>query len=95
MDIEGNEFRVLNQVLDEFDVLPFTQLQVELHMDYNAMYDLWERMEEKGLRAFSGELNPFTIYGDKKPAAYEYAFINVYKPSRLIPKSLQPEKPPM
>jgi len=86
MDIEGKEFAVLNQILDDFKGigLPFGQLQVEFHGSatgagsFANFYKLWERLEEAGLRPFMNEVNHYMCVKKKsKPWLMEYSFINI------------------
>jgi len=72
MDIGGSrELKVLEQITEEFDILPFGQVQVEIHLpgqnekDKGAFtifqkFKRWfERLEQRGLRPFSAEANLF------------------------------------
>ncbi|CAL8117814.1 unnamed protein product [Orchesella dallaii] len=71
MDIQGRELKVLEQIAEDFDVLPFGQLQVEIHLPKQDKDDKgrhkifqnfkkwFERMEAKGLRPFFSEANLF------------------------------------
>jgi hypothetical protein len=83
MDVEGSEFGVLSQIMDEFETLPFSQMQLEVHgsadgKNFAAWYRIWERMEGKGLRAFKNEMNHWPCVRRKmKPIYAEYSFINV------------------
>ncbi|KAF9578397.1 hypothetical protein BGW38_005810, partial [Lunasporangiospora selenospora] len=85
IDIEGSEYDVLNSLMDVYEkkdeqgnnmgILPFGQLQVEIHlfspaMDPNPEHDektferflrFYERLESFGLRPFWNELNLVAI----------------------------------
>lgn len=71
MDIESAEFDVMEQIVNEFEVLPWTQLQIEIHVDnagqmFPKVYKMWERFEDKGLRAFKSETNhAICVWGGK------------------------------
>jgi hypothetical protein len=83
IDIEGNEFACLDQIMEEFeDILPFGQLQMEIHVDhygrgFKSVYKWWDKMESRGLRAFKSEVNHHSCVGEKtNPIAVEYSFLN-------------------
>jgi len=82
MDVEGAEIDVLGQIMDDFEILPFNQLQIEVHGDedgdnFKYFYKIWERMEGKGLRAFKNEMNHWPpVRRAMKPIYAEYSFIN-------------------
>jgi hypothetical protein len=93
MDIEANEYAVLNQIMDEFpDELPFGQLQVEIHAEgederkeFAKVYNLWERLEKVGMRAFMNEVNHNPcIVRKNKPVLMEYSFINIKADHRIV-----------
>ncbi|KAG0230072.1 hypothetical protein BGW42_001176 [Actinomortierella wolfii] len=81
VDIEGMEYDVFRGVMDEYDVLPFSQLQIELHVrsvPFQTFLEFWQRCESKGLRPFWTELNPHPIvYLNEVPWASGYSFINI------------------
>jgi hypothetical protein len=79
MDIEGAEFPVLDQVMDEFKGgLPFGQLQLEIHAGaFKDLYQFWERLEFAGLRPFMNEINNVPCLIGNKPNLCEYSFLNV------------------
>jgi hypothetical protein len=80
MDIEGAEFPVLGQVMDEFEEegLPFGQLQLEIHAGkFRDLYHFWERLEFAGLRPFMNEINHNPCLTGGKPNVCEYSFLNV------------------
>ncbi|KAJ6536581.1 methyltransferase domain-containing protein [Mycena vulgaris] len=88
IDIEGNEFLALEAVMDAFKsggVLPFGQLQLEIHAtgetDYKrfpVFLEWWERLEEMGLRPFYSEANLvyINIVRGVMPDLVEYSFMN-------------------
>ncbi len=91
IDIEGEEFLNLEQIMDEFSqTLPFTQLLIELHIDkygrdFISMLKLWEKLEGLGLRAFMNEINLYSCVGtNTKPTAVEYSFLNIKGKHRII-----------
>lgn len=91
MDIEGNEFQVLSDLMNAYEgkILPFSQLQVEFHLNSADMgtdaaaftrFKAWfERLEKLHLRPFWSELNliPTLINPTMLPGHIEYSFINV------------------
>jgi hypothetical protein len=84
MDIEGAEFPVLRQVMDEFEEeggLPFGQLQLEIHAEaagpFKDLYQFWERLELAGLRPFMNEINLVPSLTGNLPNVCEYSFLNV------------------
>jgi len=80
VDIEGSEFKMLRQMIDEFgDELPFTQLLLEIHMkDFVQLYAFMDMLERAGLRPVRNELNisPL-VQGYRHSALSEYSFLNV------------------
>ncbi|KAF9550406.1 hypothetical protein EC957_000708 [Mortierella hygrophila] len=92
IDIEGNEFDALNAMMDQFEILPFSQLQIEIHLfgdmeDRNLFMDFvkfWERLEGHYIRPFWSELN--TVYSriDKGLGLSEYSFINIGGKHKLL-----------
>ncbi|KAG0291928.1 hypothetical protein BGZ97_005746 [Linnemannia gamsii] len=85
IDIEGNEFAALNAMMDQFKVLPFSQLQLEIHAHddmknlekFNKFLTFWERLESKNLRPFWSELNIVYSRLVKDLSLSEYSFINI------------------
>lgn len=91
MDIEGNEFQVMDNLMDAYEgkILPFSQIQVEFHlaspdmgMDVAgfARFKKWfERLEKFQLRPFWSELNLIPTLANPKllPGYCEYSFINI------------------
>ncbi|GJJ78637.1 hypothetical protein EMPS_10996 [Entomortierella parvispora] len=80
VDIEGSEYPTFDAIMDDFDVLPFSQLQMELHVDKVSFKDFttwWERLESKGIYPWWTELNPYPTFLREAPWASEYCFINV------------------
>jgi hypothetical protein len=92
IDIEGNEFAALNAMMDQFDVLPFSQLQLEIHVLSNVedketfmeFLKWWERLEAHHLRPFWSELNIVYSSLQKKLGLSEYSFINIGAKQRLL-----------
>jgi hypothetical protein len=63
IDVEGWEFAVLRQIVDEYrernETLPFGQLLLELHgwnHHFTDFLELWESLEGAGLRPFMSEV---------------------------------------
>lgn len=82
VDIEGSEYATFNSIMDDFDVLPFSQLQIELHVDtphttFGNFLTWWEKLEAKGLRPFWTEVNLHPAINFATPWASEYCFINI------------------
>ncbi|CAL5226972.1 g9857 [Coccomyxa viridis] len=91
VDVEGWEWEVLDSWLTTWDVLPFTQLQVEFHykrgsgdqaanddMDQPSakeMLGILQRMQQRGLRAFNIEPNYW--WGNNAAECMEFAFVQV------------------
>ncbi|KAI7830512.1 methyltransferase domain-containing protein [Gamsiella multidivaricata] len=85
IDIEGSEYPTFNAMMDDFDVLPFSQLQIELHVDrkhvaFSDFLHWWQKLESKGLRPFWTEVNLHTALNFATPWASEYCFINTRGP---------------
>ncbi|KAG0203583.1 hypothetical protein BGX28_004186 [Mortierella sp. GBA30] len=81
VDIEGSEYQTFDAIMDDFDVLPFSQLQMELHVrdDMVKFADFlkwWERLESKGVYPWWTELNLNPIYSGQRAWASEYCFLN-------------------
>ncbi|KAF8984202.1 hypothetical protein BGZ46_008612 [Entomortierella lignicola] len=82
IDIEGSETPILDAIMDDFGgVLPFSQLQVELHVkqdfvDFSRLLKLWERLESKGVFPWWTEINLTPTYSRQRPWVSEYCFIN-------------------
>ncbi|KAF9975420.1 hypothetical protein BGZ73_000925 [Actinomortierella ambigua] len=80
VDIEGFEFDTFHGLMDYYDVFPFAQLQIELHVRniaFHSFLEFWRRWEDKGLRPFWAEVNPHpAVYLREVPWASEYSFIN-------------------
>ncbi|KAF8937309.1 hypothetical protein BGZ58_002946 [Dissophora ornata] len=82
VDIEGFEYPTFNAMMYDFDVLPFSQLQIEIHADkksirFDDFLTWWQKLESKGLRPFWTEVNLYTALNYKTPWASEYSFINI------------------
>ncbi|KAF9089582.1 hypothetical protein BGX29_005007 [Mortierella sp. GBA35] len=92
IDIEGFEFAAMNAMMDQFDVLPFSQLQIEIHVlketengkNFDEFLKWWERLEAHHLRPFWSELN--IVFGRlaKDLGLSEYSFINIAGKHRLL-----------
>ncbi|KAG0235128.1 hypothetical protein BGW42_005778 [Actinomortierella wolfii] len=82
IDIEGSEYPTFDAIMDDFgEVLPFSQLQLELHVpqniiDFPNFLKWWERLESKGIRPWWTELNLNPTYSGQRAWASEYCFIN-------------------
>ncbi|KAF9362916.1 hypothetical protein BGX34_005254 [Mortierella sp. NVP85] len=82
VDIEGSEFDTFNAIMDDFgDELPFSQLQIELHVradwiNFPDFLKWWERLESKGVYPWWTELNLNPIFYHHQPWAAEYCFLN-------------------
>ncbi|ODM91931.1 Methyltransferase-like protein 24 [Orchesella cincta] len=105
LDIEWMEIPVFEEFLKIYDVMPFGQLQVEVHLpepfSFPKFYNMWERLEEKGLRPFSAETNLWpcltlplgygTVQSRSDPRFVEYSFINVRSNHLLVPSGFVPK----
>ncbi|KAF8939589.1 methyltransferase domain-containing protein [Dissophora ornata] len=82
VDIEGSEYQTFDAIMDDFgDVLPFSQLQMELHVredmvSFTDFLHWWERLESKGIYPWWTELNLNPIYSGQRAWASEYCFLN-------------------
>ncbi|KAF9438310.1 hypothetical protein BGZ76_008698 [Entomortierella beljakovae] len=82
VDIEGSEYPTFDAIMDDFgDVLPFSQLQIELHVrqnwvDFPRFLKWWERLESKGVYPWWTEINLNPTYSGQRAWASEYCFIN-------------------
>ncbi|KAF9577524.1 hypothetical protein BGW38_007213 [Lunasporangiospora selenospora] len=83
VDIEGSEYKTFNSMMDDFgEVLPFSQLQIELHVKpehttFDDFMSWWQRLEGHGLRPFWAEVNLHTAVWYDKPWASEICLINL------------------
>jgi len=82
VDIEGSEYQTFDAIMDDFSVLPFSQLQMEFHLEdpaisFSDFKAWWERLESRGVYPWWTELNMYPTFINKKPVASEYCFINV------------------
>ncbi|KAF9141806.1 hypothetical protein BGX30_004100 [Mortierella sp. GBA39] len=92
IDIEGTEFDALNAMMDQFDILPFSQLQLEIHLysdvekrkHFMKLVKFWERLEGHHLRPFWSELNTIVAKLGDFLSLSEYSFINIADRSRLL-----------
>ncbi|KAG0282593.1 hypothetical protein BGZ96_000319 [Linnemannia gamsii] len=92
IDIEGNEYAALGAMMDQFDVLPFSQLQLEIHVNSNVedkekfmkFVNWWESLEAHHLRPFWSELNLVYSRLQKNLGLSEYSFINIDSKNRLL-----------
>ncbi|KAG0313558.1 hypothetical protein BGZ99_008749 [Dissophora globulifera] len=81
VDIEGSEFETFDAIMDDFDVLPFSQLQMELHVRedmvaFSTFLKWWERLEGKGVYPWWTEINLNPTYSGQRAWASEYCFLN-------------------
>ncbi|KAG0042822.1 hypothetical protein BGZ83_012136 [Gryganskiella cystojenkinii] len=81
VDIEGSEYSTFKAMMEDFDTLPFSQLQIELHVDrasinFEQFLEWWQFLEYKGLRPFWTEVNLYTAIKWNQPWASEYSFLN-------------------
>ncbi|KAI1321832.1 hypothetical protein EDD11_000108 [Mortierella claussenii] len=82
VDIEGSEYETFDAIMDDFgDVLPFSQLQMELHVrddmvSFPTFLKWWERLESKGVFPWWTELNLNPTYSGQRDWASEYCFLN-------------------
>jgi len=105
IDIEGAEFEALDALVDAYatrGVLPFGQLQLEIHASGETDYKhfpkflkWWERLEAIGLRPFFSEPNLVyvNIIRGVMPDLVEYSFINTRGHHELI-ADIRPELGP-
>lgn len=96
IDIEGSEFEALEGLFNSYEILPFGQLQLEIHLQkfpFPRFYPWWEQLEAKGLRPFSSEINLNPCVNTKRdpPELMEYSFINVRTNHMLVPRFFQPK----
>ncbi|KAF9426617.1 Methyltransferase-like protein 24 [Podila epigama] len=99
IDIEGYEFEAMDALMDTYKdrVLPFSQLQMEIHLTSPAMgmdirgfrrFKKWfERLEAHHLRPFWSELNlipNLLSISPTPPGLSEYSFINIAGHHRLL-----------
>ncbi|KAG0205643.1 hypothetical protein BGX28_002759 [Mortierella sp. GBA30] len=94
IDIEGYEYPTMTALMDSYDVLPFSQLQIELHLhkpdmsgviEFDDFKKWFERLEKHHLRPFMSELNLVaTILFPNFVHCHEYSFINTAGDHRLL-----------
>jgi len=87
VDIEGSEYPTFAAIMDDYpEVLPFGQLQMELHINeayvtFGEFLEFWERLEARGVYPWWTEVNliptfPSTSSPSELPMCSEYCFIN-------------------
>ncbi|KAF9179694.1 hypothetical protein BGZ51_004748 [Haplosporangium sp. Z 767] len=81
VDIEGSEYPTFDAIMDDFDVLPFSQLQMELHVheshvSFPDFLKWWERLESKGVYPWWTEINLNPVFSGQRAWASEYCFLN-------------------
>ena len=83
VDIERHEWPVLKSWLLAYDVLPFTQLLIELHLvNHTEAIHTLQGLEQKGMRAFHVEENNYCDHCRSR--LYEFAFIHVDDQGHVI-----------
>ncbi|KAJ7079592.1 methyltransferase domain-containing protein [Mycena belliarum] len=98
IDIEGSEFSALKAVIESFEgkPLPFGQMQIEIHIGYEAgmntvgaIDDWWTMLEDAGLRPFWTELNLLDVnFFRRGPLVAEWSFINIRGKHALLDDTL-------
>ncbi|KAG0373474.1 hypothetical protein BGX24_011647 [Mortierella sp. AD032] len=82
VDVEGSEYGTFDTIMEDFgDVLPFTQLQIELHVredmvTFGNFLKWWEKLESRGVYPWWTELNLNPTYYGQRDWASEYCFLN-------------------
>ncbi|KAG0054625.1 hypothetical protein BGZ83_010753 [Gryganskiella cystojenkinii] len=101
IDIEGYEYGVLDALLADphfRQVLPFSQLQIELHLtdpdmsveepkSFSRFLNWFQRLESRGLRPFWSELNmipALMTHFDIEMYYCEFSFLNIRGQHRLV-----------
>ncbi|KAG0205940.1 hypothetical protein BGX28_002532 [Mortierella sp. GBA30] len=80
VDIEGHEYVTMDALMASYDVLPFSQLQIEFHLDgvtFDDFKNWFERLEKHHLRPFMSEVNLVATVLSGAVQWYEYSFINI------------------
>ncbi|KAG0041888.1 hypothetical protein BGZ83_001190 [Gryganskiella cystojenkinii] len=87
MDIEGSEFVALESLSQQFKIMPFSQLQVEIHLigemeekdkaSFSKFVTWFELLEKFHLRPFWNELNMVPVFNSRQFGVIEYSFINL------------------
>lgn len=85
VDLEGDEYKVLDQWMQTYEVLPFTQMRIEIHLrksvDDQVMFKdfrlWWDRLESHHLRPFWTKLNGVPeVLANMGIKFSEYSFLN-------------------
>ncbi|KAF2727529.1 hypothetical protein EJ04DRAFT_594746 [Polyplosphaeria fusca] len=104
IDIEGNEYKALDSVMDHFEVngevpgvLPIGQVMIEIHVgdnkdvNFDRFSKWWERLEGMGMRPTWMEVNLMAVtLGSKKsdPRCAEYVWVNAKDGRNLLWRGL-------
>lgn len=100
VDIEGYEYETMGALMDSYEgsTLPFSQLQIELHLlagpymtndvkGFNKFKRWFERLEGMHLRPFWNEHNVIPMVGFDPSVGFaciEYSFLNIAGNHRLL-----------
>ncbi|GJJ75673.1 hypothetical protein EMPS_08031 [Entomortierella parvispora] len=84
MDIETSEYASLDAMMNGFEVLPFSQIQIELHLvddknpeSFRKFLAWFERLEKFHLRPFWNEFNLVALLAHNLMTVCEFSFINL------------------
>lgn len=86
VDIEGGEWAIFEKLFEEFQIIPATQIQIELHFlgDAKVALNFFKSMKEKGFRVFSVEPNYYGRTAENARLMVEYSFIQVNDEGQVV-----------
>ena len=86
IDIEGGEWDIFKKLFESPQIIPATQIQIELHFlgDAKTVLNFFENMEKRRFRVFSVEPNYYGRSSDNAKLMIEYSFIQVGKYGHIL-----------
>lgn len=86
VDIEGGEWAIFEKLFEQVQIIPATQIQIELHFlgDAKVALNFFNNMKEKGFRVFSVEPNYYGRTAENARLMVEYSFIQVNDEGRVV-----------
>jgi len=86
VDIEGGEWAIFEKLFEEAQIIPATQIQIELHFlgDAKVVLSFFKSMKDKGFRVFSVEPNYYGRTAENARLMVEYSFIQVNDEGQIV-----------
>ena len=86
IDIEGAEWNVFEKLFEEMQVIPASQIQLELHFlgDAKPVLHFFENIAERGFRVFSVEPNYYGRTAENARTMVEYSFIQADQNGKIV-----------